>query len=110
MVNTLRTHSAQYAAVVSVESVIHAGPYDLPSLARGNPGALEALRRVYALALQRIYIVALSAGCAAAVCTFGMELKNVKQVQNARRGERESPRMRGGSDGDVKVEDLREAP
>ncbi len=54
--------------------------------------------------------MALSAGCAAAVCTFGMELKNVKQVQNARRGERESPRMRGGSDGDVKVEDLREAP
>lgn len=67
--------------------MIHAGPYDLPALARGDVVVFEALRAVYALALRRIYLVALAAGVAAAVCTFGMEWKNVKRVQKARREE-----------------------
>lgn len=64
------------------------------------PAALE-----YALALQRIFIVALSAGCAAAVYTFGMEMKNVEEVQKARCGRRGSRRRNCGSGGDVKIED-----
>ena len=85
LVNTLRSRLALYTTAVSPETVIEAGPYDLQSLALGDPDVLEALRKVYAVALQHIYTVALSAACAAAVCTFGMEMKNIKQVKEARR-------------------------
>lgn len=74
----------QYSAVVPPETVIHAGPYDLRSLVHGDTAALNALRLVYALALRRIYIVALAAGCAAAVCTFGVEWCNVKRRSEER--------------------------
>ena len=75
---------------MSPEAVISAGPYGLRSLAHGDVIILEALRQVYAVALQRTFILALSAGCAAAVCTFGMESKNVKHEEKARREMKEA--------------------
>ena len=85
LVNTLRTDLAHYTTAISPEVVIKAGPYDLKSLAHDNPVVLEALRKAYAIALQRIYILALSTGCAAVVFTFGMERRNVKNEGKARR-------------------------
>ena len=85
LINTLRKNLVQYTKAITAEAVVHAGPFDLQSLAHDDPRVLEASRKVYAIALQRIYIVALTAGCVAAICTLGMEAKNVKHVQKAKR-------------------------
>ena len=52
----------------------------------------EALRKVYTTTLQRPFILALSAGCAAAVCTFWTEVKNIKHEEKARRDQGEQTR------------------
>ncbi len=74
-----------YTTAISPKAVIRAGPYGLLSLAEGNSVVLEALREMYAIALQRTFILALSVGCADGLCTFGMEMKNVKHEEKARR-------------------------
>ena len=104
LVNTLRSRLTQYTTAVSAESVIRAGPYDLKSLAQGDSGVLEALRKVYAIALQRMYIVALSAGCAAAICSFAMEVKNVKKAEKERQLEVEEKRDGRGLEGDLELD------
>lgn len=85
LINTLKQRLAQYTTAVSPEVLAQTGPYDLQVLAHGDPNVLKALRQVYTIGLQRIYILALAAGCVAALCTFGMERKNVKEEEVRRR-------------------------
>jgi hypothetical protein len=86
LLDTLRTTIPRYTSAVSPETVINAGPTALIALARADAAVLAALRKAYSLGLQRTYYFALAAGCAAALCTFGMEWKNVKREAEARKG------------------------
>ncbi|KAL8733781.1 MAG: hypothetical protein Q9181_003463 [Wetmoreana brouardii] len=84
LIGTLRGHLARYSDVLPTESVVHAGPYELQRLTQGNMVLLEVLRKVYALALKRVYIFALAAGCVGWLFTLAMERKNIKREQEAR--------------------------
>lgn len=58
--------------------MIAAGGSGLEALAK-SPTALRGLRKAYAISLQGTYIFALAAACAALICVFGMEWKQLKK-------------------------------
>ena len=80
----LRTQIAALLPSIDLARVIAAGAANLGAIAGDSSPALLALREAYTHALNRPYILALSAACAAAVCVPGMEWKNIR-TEAARR-------------------------
>ena len=88
LLSSLRTEIPRLTTAVRPESVILAGASGLETLAAGDLQILQALRQAYAISLRGTYILALAAGCAALVFTFGLEWKNLKTIDRERKNDR----------------------
>lgn len=89
LLSGLRDEIPRLTSVVSADAIIGAGGSNLTALAAGNELVLAALREGYGLALRRVFIFALAAGCAAFVFTLGMERRTLTAADGASaRGER----------------------